>query len=447
MEPFSPPAPVLAALQRLRQCGFEAWAVGGCVRDSLLGRPPHDWDITTSALPHQTMEVFSGFRLLQTGLHHGTVTLLLEEEAIEITTYRVDGPYSDGRRPDSVTFTPNLEEDLARRDFTVNAMAWNPWQGLRDPFGGQNDLSARLIRCVGDAQTRFEEDALRVARAIRFAAQLGFAIHPATASAVHRCAPTISRVARERIWPELVGLCCGPSAVPVLLEYGDVVGAMLPQLQPMLGHPQHNIHHIHDVWQHSVYALGHVEPHPRLRLAALLHDCGKPACFSMDAQGVGHFYCHGEHSHRLASQLLKELACPAELRHKICDLVLFHDAMLPLERPKLRRWVAKLGPQGVLDLVSLKRADNAAQNPVYNYTEYYDDLEALLRRIIDDGDCCTLAQLAIDGRDILALGVSGSGIGQMLERILADVVDGRLPNHREILLRSAARRAEKLLNP
>jgi len=445
MELLSPPAPVLFALQQLRQSGYEAWAVGGCVRDSLLGRIPHDWDITTSALPQQTMEVFAGHHLLETGLHHGTVTLLLEKEPIEITTYRVDGPYSDSRRPDRVTFTPCLEEDLARRDFTINAMAWNPWQGLCDPFGGQKDLVDRLIRCVGNAQTRFEEDALRVARAIRFAAQLGFAIHPDTALAIHRCAPNLDRVARERIWPELVGLCCGPNAPSVLLEYGDAVTSMLPRLRPMLGHPQHNIHHIYDVWQHSVHALAHVEPQPHLRLAALLHDCGKPSCFSLDEQGVGHFYGHGEHSHKIASGMLKELACPAALRHKICNLVLFHDALLPLQRPKLRRWVAKLGPRGMLDLVALKRADNAAQNPIYNYTEYYNDLETLLRRIIDDGDCCTLAQLAIDGRDILALGISGSGIGQMLERILADVVDGRLPNDRDILLRSAARRAEKLL--
>lgn len=413
----------------------------------IVGSPPHDWDITTSALPRQTTEVFRDHRLLETGLHHGTVTLLLQGEAIEITTYRVDGTYSDGRRPDSVTFTPCLEQDLARRDFTVNAMAWNPWDGLRDPFGGQSDLTAGVIRCVGCPQTRFEEDALRVARAIRFASQLGFSIHPETAAALHRCAPMLERVSRERLWPELVGLCCGANAVPVLLEYGDVVGAMLPPLQPMLGHLQYNIHHIYDVWQHSVHALGHLPPQPHLRLAALLHDCGKPACFSMDKEGVGHFYGHGKESCRIASVLLKEMACPADLRHKICTLVLHHDALLPLERPKLRRWVARLGPGGVLDLVSLKRADNAAQNPVYNYTEYYDDLEALFRRITDEGDCCSLEELAINGRDIMALGISGSGIGQMLQRILADVMDGRLSNDRDILLRSAARRAEKIIRP
>ena len=446
MTKLNPPASVLFTLQALRQAGYEAWAVGGCVRDSLLGRRPHDWDITTSALPQQTIAVFAGHRLLQTGLHHGTVTLLLEEP-IEITTYRVDGPYSDGRRPDSVTFTANLTHDLARRDFTVNAMVWNPTQGLQDPFDGQADLAAGLIRCVGDPAARFNEDALRVVRAVRFAAQLGFAIHPETAAAVHRCAPNLQAVAPERIRPELEGLCCGTNALPVLLEYGDVVAAMLPELAPMLNHPQYNVHHIYDVWQHSVYALSHLPPQPHLRLAALLHDSGKPAVFTRDAEGIGHFYGHGEVSHTIAAKLLKRLACPAQLRQTVCNLVKYHDALIPLERPKIRRWVGLLGPQGMLDLVALKRADNAAQNPIYDYTPYYDQLEQLVRLVIDQNDCCSLAQLAVNGSDLLALGLQGSAVGQMLERLLTDVMDGRLPNNRERLLHSVGRRLEKQNNP
>ncbi len=443
MVKLTPPPSVLAALQTLREAGFEAWAVGGCVRDSLLGRPPHDWDVTTSALPHQTMAVFSGHRLLETGLHHGTVTLLLQDQAIEITTYRVDGPYSDGRRPDCVSFTSSLEEDLSRRDFTVNAMAWNPWQGLCDPFGGREDLAAGTIRCVGHPRARFDEDALRVARAIRFSSQLKFSIHPDTAAAVHACASNLQSVASERIWPELSRLCCGPDAPAVLLEYGDVVAAMLPELAPMLGHGQYNIHHIYDIWQHSVYALAQVPPLPHLRLAALLHDCGKPPCFTRDEDGVGHFYGHAEISCQIAAKLLKKLACPADLRHAVLDLVKHHDAMIPLERPKVHRWIARLGPQGMLDLVTLKRADNAAQNPVYNYTEYYDRLEELVRSILEQGDCCSLAQLAVDGRDMMSLGLRGSDIGLMLQRLLTDVMDGRLPNQKERLMRSAIRRLEK----
>ncbi|MBP0963176.1 MAG: HD domain-containing protein, partial [Oscillospiraceae bacterium] len=409
-------------------------------------RTPHDWDVTTSALPQQTMEVFKGHRLLQTGLHHGTVTLLLQGEPIEITTYRIDGTYSDGRRPDKVTFTTNLTDDLARRDFTVNAMAWNPVEGLQDPFGGQADLAAKVIRCVGDPTLRFNEDALRVARAIRFAAQLGFALHPQTAVAVHRCAPNLQAVAAERIYPELKGLCCGQNALPVLLEYGDVVAAMLPELAPMLNHPQYNVHHIYDVWQHSVYALSHVEPLPHLRLAALLHDCGKPAVFTRDEEGVGHFYGHGEVSHTITQNLLKKLACPAELRQQVCNLVKYHDAIIPLERPKLRRWIGRLGPQGMLDLVAIKRADNAAQNPVYNYTGYYDQLEGLIRLIIEEKDCCNLEGLAVNGNDLMALGLQGSAIGQMLQRLLDDVMDGRLPNQKERLLHSVQRRLEKQSN-
>ncbi|MBR5558989.1 MAG: HD domain-containing protein [Oscillospiraceae bacterium] len=443
MRQLNPPASVLFVLQTLNDAGFEAWAVGGCVRDSLLGHTPHDWDITTSALPQQTMSVFKGHRLLQTGLHHGTVTLLLDHQPIEITTYRVDGTYSDGRRPDSVSFTTNLTQDLARRDFTVNAMAWNPHGGLQDPFGGQTDLQAHLIRCVGDPVLRFDEDALRVVRAIRFSSQLDFSIHPQTAAAVHACAHNLALVASERIFPELLGICCGSNALSVLLEYGDVIGAMLPELAPMLGHKQHNIHHIHDVWQHCVHALSLVEPLPHLRLAALLHDCGKPAVFTRDEEGVGHFYGHGEVSHTIAQNLLKKLACPADLRYKVCDLVKYHDALIPLERPKVRRWFGRLGPRGMLDLLALKRADNGAQNPIYNYTEYYDDLEALIGSIIDDGDCCCLSQLAVNGSDLMALGLKGSAIGEMLQRLLCDVMDGRLPNQRERLLRSVERRLEK----
>ncbi len=442
-ETFAPPAAVLHTLEALRAAGYEAWAVGGCVRDSLLGCPPHDWDVTTSALPQQTMQVFAGQHLLQTGLHHGTVTLLAGGEPIEITTYRVDGPYSDSRRPDSVTFTASLEQDLARRDFTINAMAWNPWQGLRDPFGGQADLADGLLRCVGSPAARFEEDALRIIRGLRFAARLGFGLHPQTAAATHAQAQNLRRVAVERIWPELVGLCCGRSAAPVLLEYGDVIGTMLPPLAPMLGFDQRNYHHIFSVWEHSVRALGHVPPQPALRLAALLHDCGKPASFTLDETGTGHFYGHAEKSLDIAAPLLKKLTCPGDLRRQICTLVEHHDTPLPLERPRLRRWVARLGPQGLLDLITLKRADNAAQSPAFDHTEYYDQLEALARQIIAEGDCCTLAQLAVDGRDLLALGLQGSQIGTMLAALLADVMDDRLPNDRQRLLHSVQRRLQK----
>lgn len=260
---------------------------------------------------------------------------------------------------------------------------------------------------------------------------------------MHTRAQNLCHVAVERIWPELERLCCGPNAEAVLLEFGDVMGAMLPPLAPMVGFDQHNIHHIYDVWQHSVHALGAVPPRSELRLAALLHDCGKPACHTTDEAGAGHFYGHAAESLRIAGPLLKRLTCPAGLRRKICALIEHHDTPLPLERPKLRRWVARLGPQGLLDLITLKRADNAAQSPAFDHTEYYDRVEALARQIIDEGDCCTLAQLAVDGRDLLALGLRGSAIGELLSALLADVMDGRLPNEKERLLRSVQRRLEK----
>lgn len=447
MPSILPPAPVLEALEMLHRAGCEAWAVGGCVRDSLLGRTPHDWDITTSALPQRTMEVFAGHTLLPTGLQHGTLTLRSGGMSIEITTYRVDGPYSDGRRPDSISFTASLTQDLARRDFTVNAMAWNPRQGLQDPFDGRGDLDRRLVRCVGDPNRRFGEDGLRVARALRFASVLGFGIEAETAAALHRCAPMLDSVAPERILPELTGLCCGPDALPVLLEYGDVLARMVPCLAPMPGHPQHNVHHIYDVWEHTVRAMAHAEPLPHLRLALLFHDCGKPACFTLDEAGTGHFYGHGKESLRLAAQALQAMACPAPLRRSVLQLVEYHDAFLPLERPKLRRWLALLGPRGLLDLVAVKRADNAAQNPLFCRSGQYDREEALIRAVIEAGDCFSLAQLAVKGSDLVALGLQGPQVGLVLDRLLTDVMDDRLPNQREVLLNSAKRRAEKLLAP
>ena len=440
---LTPPAPVPEALEALHRAGFEAWAVGGCVRDSLLGLAPHDWDITTSALPQQTMALFAGQRLLQTGLQHGTLTLMSGGMPIEITTYRVDGPYSDGRRPDSVRFTPSLTEDLARRDFTVNAMAWNPRQGLQDPFGGRKDLAEGVIRCVGDPDRRFGEDGLRVARALRFASRLGFSVEPATAAALHRCAPMLDAVAPERILPELIGLCCGADALPVLLEFSDVAVRMVPELAPMPGHPQHNIHHIYDVWEHTVRAMAHTRPLPHLRLALLFHDSGKPACFTRDSEGVGHFYGHPKVSLRLAKQALERMACPADLRRRVLQLVEYHDAFIPPERPKIRRWLARMGPQGLLDLMAVKRADNAAQSPQFCRREQYDREEALCRAVIEDGDCYRLAQLAVNGQDLMALGLQGPDIGLMLHRLLTDVMDDRLPNQREALLRSAAKRVEK----
>ncbi|RHV71868.1 hypothetical protein DXB06_12980 [Butyricicoccus sp. OF13-6] len=280
------------AIRRLERAGFEAWAVGGCVRDSLRGVEPHDWDLCTSASPAQMQAVFADARVLTTGLRHGTLTVLTDGGPLEITTYRTESGYSDGRHPDGVRFVTDIREDLARRDFTVGAMAWHPERGLCDPFGGQTDLKNGVLRAVGDADTRFQEDALRILRGLRFASKLGFAIEPETAAAMRRQVHRLDCIAAERIREELTGLLCGRYVQRTLMAYADLITSALPELAPMQGCQQQNPHHLYDVWEHTVRAVGQVPAEPVLRWAMLLHDSGKPACKTVDEQGIGHFRGH-----------------------------------------------------------------------------------------------------------------------------------------------------------
>ena len=325
------------AIERLRAAGHEAWIVGGCVRDVLLGRTPTDYDLTTSALPEETEAVFAGERLIETGLQHGTVTVLLEGVPLEITTYRVDGGYTDARHPDGVTFTRSLREDAARRDFTINAMAYAPGEGLQDFFGGQADLSAGVIRAVGEADRRFQEDALRILRAIRFASVLGFELDPETDAAGRRNAPLLQKISVERVFVELSKLLCGPGAGKILRAYPDILGVVLPELTPTVGFAQHNVHHCYDVYTHTAVAVDHVPPEVTLRLAALFHDLGKPATFSMGEDGQGHFYGHPKVSAALAEQILLRLRAPKRLREEVVRLVEVHDWPLSTEPRLIRR--------------------------------------------------------------------------------------------------------------
>ena len=285
--PLSPGA--AKALALLQAAGYEAWIVGGCVRDALLGLPPKDYDLTPSALPEETQRVFAAYPRIETGLRHGTVTVLLEGEPLEITTYRVDGVYSDARHPDGVTFTRSLRQDAARRDFTINAMAYAPGQGLQDFFGGQADLAQGTIRAVGRAETRFHEDALRILRALRFASVLDFTLEGETARAARACAPLLAAVSAERVSGELGKLLCGKAAGRVLRDYPDVLGVVLPEILPMVGLDHRNPHHCYDVWTHTAVAVDHVPPELPLRLAMLFHDIGKPDTFSLGEDGQGHF--------------------------------------------------------------------------------------------------------------------------------------------------------------
>lgn len=432
---FALPPQAEMALQRLHAAGFEAWIVGGCVRDFLLGLVPKDYDITTAALPEETKAVFQDCPVLETGIRHGTVTVLLEGEPLEITTYRVDGGYSDARHPDGVTFTRSLREDAARRDFTMNAMAYAPGLGLQDFFGGQEDVRKGIIRAVGDPETRFCEDALRVLRAIRFASVLDFTLEQETEKAAHRCAPLLEKISAERLSAELGKLLCGRGAGRVLRAYPDILSVVIPELGPMVGFQQHNVHHCYDVYTHTAVAVDHVPPVLHLRLAMLLHDVGKPETFSLEADGQGHFYGHARRSTALAEEILARLRFPRQTCQQVVQLVRYHDAVLEESPQQIRRWLNRLGPQGFLDLLAVQRGDVAGLAPAYCTRNHrLNSLEKQAKEILAEKPCLTTKELSVNGKDLLALGYRGPALGAALRRLLDQVLEGALPNEKQALL-------------
>ena len=424
----------IEVLRRLEARGHRAVLVGGCVRDSLLSIPLHDYDAATSARPEEVLAACADLRCIETGRKHGTITVLSGGLPVEVTTFRREGDYSDHRRPDRVEFSLHLEEDLARRDFTINAMAWEP-VGLVDLYGGRKDLADRLVRCVGDPLRRFEEDALRILRGLRLAAQLEFDLHPDTAEAIHRRAGDLRHVAWERIWAEFSRLLCSPGMEHILLEFPDVAAAILPELAPALGFDQRSPHHLYDVYIHCVKAAAHVPPIPALRLAALLHDVGKPASFSADEQGVGHFYNHTEAGLPLAQQALARLRVDNATRDRALTLIRRHH--LPVEDSDqwAGRWLRRLGGDALLDLLALKKADALSCAHREEGTDLLDRAEERVRALLAAAPCLTLKDLAVNGRDAMAAGLSGPAVGVALNGLLDRVAEGDLPNDREILLR------------
>ena len=402
------PAQVHMALDRLEAAGWEAFVVGGAVRDALRGCAAGDWDITTDAEPEQVERVFAGERLIETGLRHGTVTVLLDGLPLEITTYRVDGGYSDHRRPDSVTFTRSLRADLLRRDFTINALAYHPRAGLVDICGGAEDLARGVVRCVGEPERRFREDGLRILRALRFASVLGFQIAPETAAAIHRCAELLRYLAAERVLSELTKLLCGQNAGAVLREFSDVLAIPIPELRPMFGFAQHNPHHDRDVWQHTIAVVEHIPPEPVLRWAALLHDVGKPPCFSLADDGVGHFYGHAAKSTELADAILMRLRMDTAGRTRITQLIRYHDLPIAPEAKPIRRLMNKLGVETVRQLFELHIADTCGQSAICaGRVQTYQEAGRVLDKLLAADACFSLKDLAVNGDDLLALGLRG----------------------------------------
>ena len=438
------PGQVKGLLAQLNTAGFEAYLVGGCVRDLLRGAQPQDWDICTSALPEETERCFSGYPVLETGLRHGTVTVLADRQPYEITTYRADGPYSDGRRPDRVAFVPDLTEDLARRDFTVNAMALGLDGVVRDPFGGREDLKRGLIRCVGDPDRRFREDGLRLMRSLRFSATLDYAIEPATGAAIRRNLSMLDRVAAERVNAELRKLLLGRRCVDVLREYPEVFCRFWPQLEPLVTLEQNNPHHCYGGWEHTLHALAAAPNDLTVRLAVLLHDIGKPACKTTDETGVDHFCGHPQAGAELADEMLRALKFDNATRERVVALVRWHDAPVHLTEKSVRRWLGRLGEEALLQLLEVKRCDSKGQDPALVEERLADNaaLRELVHGVIEQGQCFSLRDLAVNGRDLLGLGIpAGPGLGELLTRLLDAVMDQKVPNEKGALLELAAEMA------
>lgn len=431
---FSIPDPISEALLRLENAGHAAYLAGGCVRDLLRGVSPHDYDLTTDALPEATAEVFSGYPVIPTGLKHGTVTVLLGGFSLEITTFRTDGTYSDGRRPDSVRFTRTIGEDLRRRDFTVNAMAWSPFRGLADPYGGQKDLQSRLLRCVGKPEERFSEDALRILRGARFASCLGFEVEEQTERAMLRLTPMLAKVSAERISAEFLRLLCGQDAERVLLRYRELIAFFLPELRTCFDFDQHTRHHCYDVYTHIVKVVAAVPPEPTLRLAALFHDVAKPACFLLQG-GRGHFPDHSERGAVMGETILRRLRVEKKCIRDVCLLIRMHDACLkrsPAESaPELLR---ALPPALVEPLLDLMEADAKAKAEPEASLARVRALREAVVSLRAQNPCLSLRDLAIDGDELLAMGVPpGPEMGRLLRDLLERVSRGELENTREAL--------------
>jgi tRNA nucleotidyltransferase (CCA-adding enzyme) len=434
------PEQVSFIINTLNQAGFEAYAVGGCVRDSIMGRVPDDWDITTSADPQQVKKLFR--RTIDTGIQHGTVTVMLQKTGYEVTTYRIDGEYEDNRHPKEVIFTKSLEEDLKRRDFTVNAMAYHPGEGLVDLFDGIGDMEKKCIRCVGQAEERFSEDALRMMRGVRFSAQFGYRIEEQTREAIRKLRENLRNVSAERIRVELVKLLVSPHPdyLRIACDLG-ITKVILPEFDVCMETPQHNPHHCYSVGEHTLEGLKAVRADKVLRLAMLLHDIGKPLTKTTDENGKDHFKKHPKESARLAQDILRRLKFDNDTLKKVCRLVEFHDWSIDLEEnvkiSTVRRLIANIGEDAFPDMFEINRADLLSQSSYLRERKLakQEMLESMYREIMEKQECLSLKDLAVGGKDLLAQGIKpGKELGEILQRMLADVFEDPAHNKKEYLL-------------
>ena len=433
------PSHVSTIIQKLNDHGYEAYAVGGCVRDALLHRVPQDWDITTSAKPQEVKALFS--HTIDTGIQHGTVTVMLDHVGYEVTTYRIDGEYQDSRHPKEVTFTGDLLEDLKRRDFTINAMAYSDEGGLVDAFQGQEDLKKGIIRCVGDPMERFKEDALRMLRAVRFSAQLGFEIEERTAEAIRRLAPTIGKVSAERIQVELIKMLTSnhPEAIGTAYELG-LTAVFLPEFDVMMETPQNNHHHCYSVGEHTIHSLREVSNDKVLRLTMLLHDVAKPLTITTDEEGQDHYYGHPELGATKAKEILKRLKWDNDTIDRVTRLIRYHDDRPPLSEKNVRRAMNRVGLEQFPGLFEVKRADVLAQGEYKRQEKlsYIDEYQKYYEQILEKNQCVSLKNLAVNGKDLIELGMKpGKELGEVLQRLFELVLENPQENTRENLLEKA----------
>ena len=428
------PESVRFCIRRLEDAGHRAYIVGGCVRDSLLGLTPQDYDMCTSALPEETEALFRDCRLVLAGKKHGTIGVVTDSGVVEITTFRTEGDYADNRHPAWVAFVPEIAQDLARRDFTVNAMAYSPIHGFADPFGGREDLKNGILRAVGDPETRFREDSLRILRGVRFSARYRLTPEPATLEAMVSLRGLMENLARERVFDELCKLllhCDGDD----LIRYAPILAAVIPELAPMIGFDQRSPHHAYDLFTHTARVTGAVPKDLTLRWAALLHDTGKITTFTTDETGRGHFYGHAKDSAAIADRVLRTLKAPTRLREEAVNLISLHMTKLEPDRKVVRRWLGKLGPETLDMLLTLQQADMGSKGTGKEAEKaQFRQLLAVVDQVKAEESCLKLKDLAVNGHDLADLGYSGPEIGAALNRLLELVVDEQLPNTREALL-------------
>lgn len=427
------------AIRLLENSGFNAYAVGGCIRDSVMGRTPNDWDMTTSSTPEETMKVFGNYRVIPTGIKHGTVTVIIDSNPIEITTMRIDGDYTDNRRPDSVCFTSDIIKDLARRDFTVNAMAYNHRDGLIDPFNGKEDIKTKIIRCVGNPDKRFNEDALRILRALRFASVLDFSIDDETDNSIFRNLHLINNVANERIRVELLKLLQGTGVEKILTEYKDIIFSIIPELRETDGLPQNNKYHIYDVWTHTVKVVSGVRNTPLLRISALLHDIGKPCCLRIDSDGTTHFKGHAEKGSDIADSILRRLKFSNKEIGEITTLILLHDDYPDGDKHKVAKYCSEYSFDILRLALELMRGDASGKSPVVRaeLMKSYDKAESQINEIEASNMCLQITDLEINGNDLIKLGYHGKDIGTVLNTLLTMVIDEKIINNKDVLIKKA----------